>query len=66
MTKKELLDKLIECIEDELPSEKYYTDEAYNKLIDNVLREVFGEKIQEAVSDAKDKLNWNSDIERYE
>lgn len=66
MTKEKLLDKLIECIEVELPCEKYYTEETYDKLIDDVLREVFGEKMQEAVSSAKDRLNWNSEIERYE
>ncbi len=60
-----LVNKLIEHIENNLPSRKYFTNDAYNRLVDDVMEEVIGEKVQEAVCNAKAKLEWDDEFEVY-
>lgn len=62
----DLLKKIVDCIEDRLPSQKYFTGEAYDQLIDDVLEEIFGDKVEEAVMNAKCRLKWNDEFKRYE
>jgi|LSQX01.2.fsa_nt_gb hypothetical protein len=62
-----ILGKMVESIQNKLPNPISYTGEAYVELIDYVIEDVIGSKIENAIQSAHQEfIWWNKETERYE
>lgn len=60
-----ILGKMVESIQSHLPDTRDYSGEAYIQLVDRVIDDLFGSKVEDAVQRAQDYLCWNEETEQW-
>lgn len=58
--------KIVESIQNNLPGTNLYSGEAYIQLIDDVIEDLFGSKVGDAVQRAHNYLYWDEKTKQYD